>query len=184
MSRHVLTGPDTHLQQLIILSQTGAGQEDPGQQTENHRSVSASPLLSSPLHSYFILYQVWLPSTVYKRAWLPTIVCPALPHTAESALPEKEWAVARLDWQLRCRELAGDIFHLYKNNLNKSMIKCYSLMYIFLNIREMSPPVFIPASAGPATSDGQPGSKFSPQSKQQHHHTLILVIITRLNIPP
>ena len=39
-SLRVLPGPDSQLQQWIIICQAGSGQEDPGQQPEEHRSVT------------------------------------------------------------------------------------------------------------------------------------------------
>ena len=41
-SLRVLPGPDSQLQQWIIICQAGSGQEDPGQQPEEHRSVSGA----------------------------------------------------------------------------------------------------------------------------------------------
>ena len=41
-SLRVLPGPDSQLQQWIIIYQAGSGQEDPGQQPEKHRSVSGA----------------------------------------------------------------------------------------------------------------------------------------------
>ena len=41
-SQRVLPGPDSQLQQWIIICQAGSGQEDPGQQPEEHRSVSGA----------------------------------------------------------------------------------------------------------------------------------------------
>ena len=41
-SLRVLPGPDSQLQQWIIICQAGSGQEDPSQQPEEHRSVSGA----------------------------------------------------------------------------------------------------------------------------------------------
>ena len=59
MSSTVLTGPDTHLQQWIILSQAESGQEDPGKQTEKHRSVrciSQLIMLVTIIDMFVVLY--------------------------------------------------------------------------------------------------------------------------------